>query len=100
MNVIGPRVKKFNIVINLIFQFQTVNTIKSKLSVYAEIWYLDYFKYAECSGDADFFHFLPETSCLGKFGPKIQNCQFRLKFGTKANSHIQNSMVMFIFFRL
>ena len=32
---------------------------------------------------------------LGKFGPKIQYCQFKLEFGTFTNSNIQNSMVMF-----
>ena len=36
--------------------------------------------------------------CLGKFGPKYQNYQFKLKFGTYTNSNMQNSMVMFIFF--
>ena len=30
---------------------------------------------------------------LGKFGPKNQNCQFKLKFGTKTNSNEQNSFV-------
>ena len=34
---------------------------------------------------------------LGKFGPKTQNCQFKLKFGTQNNSKMQNSMVMFTF---
>ena len=32
---------------------------------------------------------------LGKFGPKIQYCQFKLEFGTFTNSNIQNSIVMF-----
>ena len=34
---------------------------------------------------------------FGKFGPKYQNCQFILKFGTWTNSNMQNSMVMFTF---
>ena len=34
---------------------------------------------------------------LGKFGPKAQNYQFKLKFCTQANSNLQNSMVMFYF---
>ena len=34
----------------------------------------------------------------GKFGPKIQNYLFKVKFGTKTNSNMQNSMVMFTFF--
>ena len=38
-----------------------------------------------------------ETSgkSLGKFGPKNQNCQFKLKFGTKTNLNMENSMVAF-----
>ena len=34
---------------------------------------------------------------LSKFGPKNQNCQFKLKFGTKANSNLQNSVVLCTF---
>ena len=37
-----------------------------------------------------------EIPYLGKFGPKNQNCHFKLKFGTYTNSNLQNSMVMFI----
>ena len=33
------------------------------------------------------FFFWPETSFLGKFGPKNQNFQLRLKFGTYNTSH-------------
>ena len=33
-------------------------------------------------------------SFLGKFGPKNQNCQFKLKLGTQANSNMQNSMLV------
>ena len=29
-----------------------------------------------------FFYFKPEIPFLGKFGPKNQNCQVKLKFGT------------------
>ena len=36
-----------------------------------------------------------EIPFLGKFGPKNQNCQFILKFGTQTNSNMQNSMGMF-----
>ena len=43
------------------------------------------------------FHFRLETTFLGKFGSKNRNCQFTLKFGTKTNSNIQNSVVMFTF---
>ena len=38
-----------------------------------------------------------EIPFLGKFGPKNQNCQFKLKFGTRTNSDMQNSLVMFTF---
>ena len=34
---------------------------------------------------------------FGKFGPGNQNSQFKLKFGTKNNSNMQNSMMMFTF---
>ena len=34
---------------------------------------------------------------LGKFCPENQNCQFKLKFGTKTNSNMQNSKTMFTF---
>ena len=33
----------------------------------------------------------------GKFGPKNQNCQFELKFGSKANSNMRNSMAVLAF---
>ena len=35
------------------------------------------------------------NSLFRQFSPKNQNRQFRLKFGTYANSNMQNSMVMF-----
>ena len=33
---------------------------------------------------------------LGKFGPKIQNCLFKVKFDTKTNLNMQNLMVVSI----
>ena len=42
--------------------------------------------------------FILEIPFLGKYGPKSQKCQFKLKLGTYANLHMQNSMVMFTFF--
>ena len=62
----------------------------------AEIWYLDLIKYAEFNGDVHVFRFRPKITFLGKFGHKIQNC-FKVRFGTKTNSNMQNSMVMFTF---
>ena len=38
-----------------------------------------------------------EIPFLGKFGPKNQNCQFKLKYNTQTNSDIQNSVVPFSF---
>ena len=71
---------------------------KSKLSVEAEISYLDWFEYAEFNDTIHFFCFGVEIPFWGKFGPNNQNCNFKLKFGTYTNSNMQNSMVMFIFF--
>ena len=45
--------------------------------------------------DIHFFCFQRETDFLGKFSPNIQICQFNLKFGTRTNSNMQNSMGMF-----
>ena len=35
-------------------------------------------------------------SVLGNLVPKNQNCQFKLKFGTKTSSNMQNLMMLFI----
>ena len=37
---------------------------------------------------------------LSKFGPKNQNCQSKLKFGTETNPSTQNSIMMFTSFVL
>ena len=50
-----------------------------------------------CNGDVQFSYFRLKRSFLGKFGPKNQNCQFKLKFGTLTNSNKQKSMVSFTF---
>ena len=44
-----------------------------------------------------FFHFRTETLFFGKFVPKNQNYQFKLKFAAQTNSNMQNSMVLFTF---
>ena len=44
-----------------------------------------------------FFWFRLEILFLGKFGPESQNCQFKLKFGTKTNLNMHNSVLLFIF---
>ena len=38
------------------------------------------FGYAEFSGNVYFFCFRAEIPCSGKFGPKYQNYQFKLKY--------------------
>ena len=43
------------------------------------------------------FLFQTGNTFLDKFGPKNQNCLFKLKFGTYTNSNTQNSMVAFNF---
>ena len=60
---------------------------KSEFSVYAEIWYLDEFKYSEFNGHVHIFCLSLETLFLGKFDlkkkKKNQNCQFN-SFPTKS----------------
>ena len=46
--------------------------------------------HTEVNGTVNLICFRQEISFLGKFGPKNQNCQFKLKFGTQTNSNIQN----------
>ena len=43
------------------------------------------------------FCFRLEIPFLGKYDPKTQKCQFKLKFGTKTNLNMQNSMMLFTF---
>ena len=44
-----------------------------------------------------FLSFRRETPFLRKFGPKNQNCQFKLEFGAQTSSNMQNSMALFTF---
>ena len=44
-----------------------------------------------------FLCFRLEIPFLGKFGPKNKNCLFKLKFGTRTNSDMQNLLMMFTF---
>ena len=44
------------------------------------------------------FMFSAGNTFLGNFGPKNQNCQFKVKLDTYTNWNMQNSMVMFTFF--
>ena len=34
---------------------------------------------------------------MAKFGPENQNCQFKLKIGTKTNLDMQNPVLLFTF---
>ena len=43
------------------------------------------------------FLFQTGTTLFGQIGPKTQNCQLKLRFGTYTNSNMQNAMVVFIF---
>ena len=46
------------------------------------------------------FHYILfrlEILFLEKFGPKNENCQFQLNFGTYSNSNIKKSKVVFLF---
>ena len=68
-----------------------------KLSVKTEVWYIHWFDYAEFNGGVHFSWFTMEIPFWGKFVPENQNCQFKLKFGTKTNWNMQNSVVLFTF---
>ena len=78
--------------------FGQICSKKSKLSLYAKIWYLDWYEYVEFNDAIFFFCFRLEIPFLGKFGPKGQNHQLKPKFGSWTNSNIQNSMILFTFF--
>ena len=71
------------------FSLQTGNTL------FGEIWsknvknmsfklkfVASQFKYVEFNDGVDFFCFRLKILFWGKFGPKNQNCQFKLKFGS------------------
>ena len=47
-----------------------------------------------------FFCFRQDIPFLDKFGPKNQNCLFKLKLGTKTNWNMYNSMVISFFLLL
>ena len=53
--------------------------------------------HAEFNCGVYFFSFRVETPFLGKFGPKNQNCHFKLKFCTWTKSNMQNSIVVLTF---
>lgn len=61
--------------------FVEVPGVWIKFSVYAEIFYLNQFEYAEFD-DVHFLFFRPDIPLSGEFGPKSQNSPFKLKFRT------------------
>ena len=78
-----------NSIVMFTFSFSAGNTLfgticskKLKLSVEAEIWYLDQFEYAEFNDAVQFFVFERKCSFWGKFGPKSQSYQFKAKFAS------------------
>ena len=60
---------------------------------------LEKFEYVEFDGVFHFFFFFcrSEIPFLDKYSLKTQNCQFKLKFDTYANSNLQNSIVNSLF---
>ena len=63
------------LVLDLAYPFWANLVQKSKLSVQTEILDRNQFEYAEFNGGVNFSCFKPEIPFLGKFGPKINNCQ-------------------------
>ena len=53
--------------------FRQIRSKKKELSVQAEIWYLDYFEYAEFNAVVFFFCFRSEKLILSKIDTKNQN---------------------------
>ena len=58
---------------------------------------IDYFEYAEFSGDVVFFCFPLKILFVGKVDTKTQNDQFKLKFNTSTDSNMQNSVQCSLF---
>ena len=93
---VGPHTEKFYIVMN-----DHGRTHKCDFSVFDQ----KYFKIASLSWNSNsniqnsvvMFTF-SVFFFLAKLGPKNQNYQFKLKFGTWTNSNMQNSMVVSILF--
>ena len=86
------------------FLFSTRNPLfgqicskKPKLSVETELLHLKLLEEPEFNSGVHFFCFWVEVRILSKFGSKIKNCFFKVKFGTWTRSSIQNSMVNFTF---
>ena len=57
-----------------------------------------YFEYVEFNDAVHIFHFRLQIPFFDKFVRKNQNCQFRLKSGTKTNPNMLNSVIIFTCF--
>ena len=55
------------------------------------------FEYVEFNGSVNSACFRLEIPFLDNLGPKNQNCQFKLQFGTSTNLSMQSSMALFTF---
>ena len=55
---------------------------------------VDYFEYVEFNDAVHIFHFQLQIPFFDKFVPKNQNCQFRLKSGTKTDPNMLNSVII------
>ena len=88
----GPKQMLWNIFLHWFGHLhQSITASKDNVDLFFE------FEHVEFSGYAHFFRFRMQIPFLSKFDPKIQNCQFILKFGTWTNSNMQNSMAIFNF---
>ena len=54
-------------------------------------------KYTKFNDGIHFFYFRIQMHFLGKFGPKNQNCEFKIKLRTQTNSNMQISVILFTF---
>ena len=66
--------QKYRFWANLVQKFKTVSLSWSFVPKIIRI--------TESNGDVRIFSFWLEIAFVGKFGPKIKNCQFKLKFNT------------------
>ena len=108
---VGPQVEKFTVVNNDDGRTQNCDfsvidgnilseqarSKNQKLLVEAEFCYLDYSNMQNSMAMFAFSTFHRKYLFWGKFGPKTQNCQFKLKPSTQTNLNMQNSMVVFTF---
>ena len=86
----------------LIFRFLTRNTLFWQIWFQKTVclsWYLVPKLIGICriDGDVHFISFRLKITFLGKSVPKNRSCPCKLKFCTKPNSNIQNSMMIYFF---